>query len=239
VPTEPRTIAGAPPRRLRADAVRNRERLLAAARDVIVEQGADAPLDEIARRAGVGIATLYRRFPDRPALLHGVALDLLSRSAHEASAALDAEPDAFAALARYLHRMLELGISAVMPALIGQLRLDEELLDARRASSRAVLAIVAAAHADGSLRGDVTEGDVGLLLVRLARPLPGPFPPEANRQLAHRHLDLVLDGLRSRAAPSAPLTGPAMTFDDLAAMAEPEARDRRPADPPSTERSTP
>lgn len=239
MPTEPRTIAGAPPRRLRADAVRNRERLLAAARDVIVEQGADAPLDEIARRAGVGIATLYRRFPDRPALLHGVVLDLLSRSAHEASAALDAEPDAFAALARYLHRMLELGISAVMPALIGQLRLDEELLDARRASSRAVLAIVAAAHADGSLRGDVTEGDVGLLLVRLARPLPGPFPPEANRQLAHRHLDLVLDGLRSRAAPSAPLTGPAMTFDDLAAMAEPEARDRRPADPPSTERSTP
>jgi AcrR family transcriptional regulator len=239
VPTEPRTIAGAPPRRLRADAVRNRERLLAAARDVIVEQGADAPLDEIARRAGVGIATLYRRFPDRPALQHEVARDLLSRSAHEASTALAAEPDAFAALARYLHRMLDLGISAVMPALIGQLRLDGELLAARRASSRAVEAFVAAAHADGSLRGDVTEGDVGLLLVRLARPLPGPFPPAANRQLAHRHLDLVLDGLRSQAAPSAPLTGPAMTFDDLAAMAAPAARDRRPPDPRTTERSTP
>jgi AcrR family transcriptional regulator len=237
--TEPRAIAGAPPRRLRADAKRNRERLLAAARDVIVEQGADAPLDEIARRAGVGIATLYRRFPDRPALLHGVALDLLSRSAHEASSALDAEPDAFAALAPYLHRMLDLGISAVMPALIGQLRLDEELLDARRASAKAVAAIVAAARADGSLRGDVTEGDVGLLLVRLARPLPGPFPPEANRQLAHRHLNLVLDGLRSQAAPGAPLAGPAMTFDDLAAMAAPSSRDRRQPDPRPTERSTP
>jgi AcrR family transcriptional regulator len=219
VPTEPRAT-GAPPRRLRADAKRNRGRLLAAARDVIVEQGADAPLDEIARRAGVGIATLYRRFPDRPALLHGVALDLLGRSAAEAGTALAAEPDAFAALARYLHRALDLGISAVMPALIGQLRLDEELLAARRASAGAVEAIVAAARAGGSLRAEVTSGDVGLLLVRLARPLPGPFPPEVNRRLAHRHLDLVLDGLRSRAAPAAPLAGPAMTFDDLAAMAE-------------------
>jgi len=233
VPSEPRATNAAPLRRLRADAVRNRERLLAAARDVIVEQGADAPLDEIARRAGVGIATLYRRFPDRPALLHEVALDLLGRSTHEASTALAAEPDAFAALARYLHRALDLGISAVMPALIGQLRLDEELLTARRASAKAVEAIVAAARADGSLSGDVTSGDVGLLLVRLARPLPGPFPPVVNRRLAHRHLDLVLDGLRSRAAPEAPLAGPAMTFDDLAAMAETAAwpRDGSPPEP--------
>jgi formylglycine-generating enzyme required for sulfatase activity len=50
---------------LRADARRNREQLLVAARDVFVEQGVDAPLDDVARRAGVGIATLYRRFPDR------------------------------------------------------------------------------------------------------------------------------------------------------------------------------
>jgi AcrR family transcriptional regulator len=211
-------VTAATPRRLRADAVRNRERLLAAARDVIVEQGAEAPLDEIARRAGVGIATLYRRFPDRASLLHEVALDLLSRSADEAGSALAAEPDAFAALARYLHRALDLGISAVMPALVGELRMDEELLAARRASAQAVEAIVDAARAEGSLRGDVASGDVGVLLVRLSRPLPGPFPPAVNRSLAHRHLDLVLDGLRSRAAPGAPLAGPAMTFDDLAAM---------------------
>jgi AcrR family transcriptional regulator len=218
VQREPRTVTAAQPRRLRADAVRNRERLLAAARDVIVEQGTEAPLDEIARRAGVGIATLYRRFPDRPSLLREVALDLLGRSAHEAGTALAAEPDAFAALARYLHRALDLGISAVMPALVGELRPDEELLAGRRASARAVEAIVTAARAEGSLRGDVASGDVGVLLVRLSRPLPGPFPPEVNRRLAHRHLDLVLDGLRSRAAPEAPLAGPAMTFDDLAAM---------------------
>jgi AcrR family transcriptional regulator len=79
---------------MREDARRNRERLLVAARDAFVEHGAGAPLDDIARRAGVGIATLYRRFPDRPALQRQVALDLLDRSAREAAAALAAEPDA-------------------------------------------------------------------------------------------------------------------------------------------------
>jgi AcrR family transcriptional regulator len=239
VQREPLTAAA--PRRLRADAVRNRERLLAAAREVIVERGPEAPLEDIARRAGVGIATLYRRFPDRPTLLHEVALDLLGRSASEAASALAAEPDAFAALARYLHRALDLGISAVMPALVGELRIDEELQAARRASAEAVEAIVAAARAEGSLRGDVASGDVGVLLVRLSRPLPGPFPPEVNRSLAHRHLDLVLDGLRSRSAPEAPLAGPAMTLDDLAAMPgsawPPDAPNPQPRT--RSERSTP
>src|SRR5207244_4482440 len=78
---------------LRADARRNREQLLAAARDVFVEHGADAPLDEVARRAGVGIATLYRRFPDRESLMRGLALDILGRAAHEARPALADEPD--------------------------------------------------------------------------------------------------------------------------------------------------
>jgi AcrR family transcriptional regulator len=203
---------------MREDARRNRERLLVAARDAFVEHGAGAPLDDIARRAGVGIATLYRRFPDRPALQRQVALDLLDRSAREAAAALAAEPDAFAALARYLHRALDLRISAVMPVLVGELRMDEELLAARRASAEAVEAVVAAAHAEGSLRADATSGDVGMLLVRLSRPLPGPFPPDLNRRLAHRHLDLLLDGLRPPAPPGAPLPGPALSFEDLAAM---------------------
>jgi AcrR family transcriptional regulator len=207
---------------MREDARRNRERLLAAARDVFVEQGANAPLDDIARRAGVGIATLYRRFPDRPALLRQVALDLLGRSAHEANAALASEPDAFGALARYLHRALDLRIAAVMPVLVGQLQTDEELFAARRASSEAVDRIIAAAHADGSLRPDAASGDVGMLLVRLSRPLPGPFPPTVDHRLAHRHLELLLDGLRPPASPGAPLPGPAMTFEDLAAMPPPE-----------------
>jgi AcrR family transcriptional regulator len=212
---------------MREDARRNRERLLAAARDVFVERGAGAPLDEVARRAGVGIATLYRRFPDRPALQRQVALDLLGRSAHEAGAALAEEPDAFAALARYLRRALDLRIAGVMPVLVGRLRPDEEVLAARRASAAAVEALVAAAHAEGSLRPEATSGDVGMLLVRLSRPLPGPFPPAVDHRLAHRHLELALEGLRPPATPGAALPGPALTFEDLAAMA-PDDRGRTP-----------
>jgi AcrR family transcriptional regulator len=208
------------PRRMRADALRNRRRLLDAARDAVIELGAGAPLDEIARRAGVGIGTLYRRFPDRRALLREVALDLLHRSAHEGSTALASEPDAFAALARYMHRALDLRIAAAMPALVGQLQMeqDDELVAARNASVGPLDRIIAAAHADGTLRRDVASGDIGLLLVRLTRPLPGPFPPAVHQGLAHRHLDLVLAGLRQPNHPAAALPDPAMTFDDLRGM---------------------
>jgi AcrR family transcriptional regulator len=209
-----------PPRRMRADALRNRERLLDAARDAVIEHGSNAPLDDIARRAGVGIGTLYRRFPDRPALLRQVALDLLIRSAHEGNAALAEEPDAFAALARYMHRALDLRIAAAMPALVGQLQMhrDQELIAARRASVEPLDKIISGAHAEGSLRPEVASGDIGLLLVRLTRPLPGPIPPEVNDRMAHRHLDLVLSGMRSSNPSRAPLPGPAMTFSDLRAM---------------------
>src|SRR5215472_13671071 len=66
-----------PPRPLRADARDNRFRLLEAARDAFIDRGPDAPLEEIARRAGTGIATLYRRFPDRRSLMRDVVLDAI------------------------------------------------------------------------------------------------------------------------------------------------------------------
>jgi AcrR family transcriptional regulator len=72
------------------------------ARDVFVEQGVDVPLENIAQRAGVGIATLYRRFPDRLALTRAVALFVLLQVAAEARAALAEERDSFQALRRYL-----------------------------------------------------------------------------------------------------------------------------------------
>jgi AcrR family transcriptional regulator len=71
---------------VRVDAVRNRERLLKAAREVFVEQGVDVPLEDIVKRVGVGIATLYRRFPDRVALMRAVALHVLVQVAAEARA---------------------------------------------------------------------------------------------------------------------------------------------------------
>jgi AcrR family transcriptional regulator len=126
-------------RPLRADARRNREQLLAAARDVFVEQGPGAPLDEIAKRAGVGIATLYRRFPDRESLMRTVLLDVLGRVGHQARLAQAEEPDAFSALVRYMHEAVDLRIAAVIPALLGQVTLeDEETLGAREAAATPV-----------------------------------------------------------------------------------------------------
>jgi AcrR family transcriptional regulator len=202
--------------RLRADAHRNREHLLAAARDVFVELGADAPLDEVARRAGVGIATLYRRFPDRTSLQRAVALDVLARAAEVASRAEAEESDAWGALSRYMHGALDLRISAVMPALLDTISFeDDEFTRAREAAVAPVLRIIAAGQLAGQLRGDIAFGDVGLLLVRLSRPLPGPLPPELDLRLAHRHLDLVLGAFRATPSPQAELSGPRLSLSEL------------------------
>ena len=199
--------------RLRADARRNREQLLVAARDVFVEQGADAPLDDVARRAGVGIATLYRRFPDREALMRAVALDVLERVGAEARLAMAEEPDAFKALVRYMHRALDFRIAAVMPALLGRISFetDPEVLRAREWAVEPVVRMIELAQGDGSLRSDIAFGDIGLMLVRISRPLPGPFPRPLDERLAHRHVELLVQGLHSEG----PLPGPGLDLEAL------------------------
>lgn len=213
---------------LRADARRNRERILVAARDIFVDQGPGAPLEEIATRAGVGIATLYRRFPDRRSLTRAVVLDVMSRVEQEARHALAEEPEPFQALARYLHRALDLRVSAVMPALLGQVSFDEaEIRQYRNESSALMQQMIDGAQAAGTLRPDVTFADIGLMLTRLARPLPGPIPRELNDRLARRHLVLLLDGLRPGGDRSSdPLPGPAMTLADLQALSPRITRSR-------------
>src|SRR5256885_5074480 len=130
-------------RPLRADARQNRERIVAAALDVFVELGAGAALEEIARRAGTGIATLYRRFPDRQALIRAVVLDALQRTAEQARQAAGEEPDPFVALARYMHRAIDVRTAAVIPALLGEIPFgDEEITRARQAGPAAVQALV-------------------------------------------------------------------------------------------------
>jgi AcrR family transcriptional regulator len=203
-------------RPLRADARHNRTRLLDAARDVFVELGSRAPLDEVARRAGTGIGTLYRHFPDREALQRAVVLDALQRTADEARAALDQERDPFRALVRYMHRVLDIRIAAVIPALFGDVDLeDEQIRQIRHEGSTVLDDLVSAAHRAGTLRKDITSADIGLLTVRLSRPLPGPFSREQNDELAHRHLGLLVEGLRPRPGRPVAISGPAMSMRDL------------------------
>src|SRR5262245_31125912 len=182
---------------MRSDALRNRERLLNAARDAFVVQGVDVPLEDIAQRAGVGIATLYRRFPDRAALMRAVALHVLAQVAAEARAALAEEGDSFQALARYLHRALDLRIAAVMPVLGGRVDLehDNELKQARDHLASLFETMVRAAWRSGQLRTDIGLGDVGLMVIRLARPLPGAMTRELDDAAAHRRLHIMLDSL--------------------------------------------
>ena len=210
---------------LRADARDNRLRLLEAARDAFIDRGPGAPLEEIARRAGTGIATLYRRFPDRRALIREVVLDALQRTAHEALQAAGEEPDPFAALARYMHRAIDMRTAAVISALLGEIPFgDEEITRARQAAPAEVQALVDAAHRAGTLRPDVTSADIGILIVRLSRPLPGGFPPDVQHRLSHRHLNLLIDSLRTTARQPAELGGPALTLADLRQFPQPETR---------------
>lgn len=197
----------------RADAVRNRERILAAAREMLVETGAEAPLDEIARRAGVGNATLYRHFPDRAALVHHVVLYVMDRVTAQAEDSLAEEPDAFAALCRFTHAAADERIGALCPMLSADFDRDHpELLAARDALEAAVETLVATGQREGLLRTDIGVGDLMVALSQLSRPLPGTDCMGADR-FVHRHLQLFLDGLR---APSrSQLPGAATTLQDL------------------------
>ena len=159
---------------------------------------------------------MYRRFPNRQALLRAVVLDALAHSGAAAAAALEESPDAFGALARYMHAALDIKVAAVIPALMDQVDLeDPEMRTARDRASAPAVEIVEAAHAEGSLRPEVTFGDVGLMIVRLANPLPGSFPADLGRRLAHRHLELLLAGLRVGSRLEGDLDDAGLTLEDL------------------------
>lgn len=202
--------------RMRADAQRNRQLILDAARDVFITDGPDAPLDDIARRAGVGIATLYRRFPDRDALIRGVVLDTF---AVMAAAVADAEAhgtDDFDALRRFMHAALDARIGATMPALAGRVVFDDELDGPRLALAEPVQRLLSGAQAAGLVRPDVAFGDITLMVMRLCRPLPAITKLLVDDDLAHRHLDIYLDGLRGDGAPGrSELPPPKVTFADF------------------------
>lgn len=199
--------------RLRADALRNRERIIAAARETVVEFGAEVPLDEIARRAGVGNATLYRHFADRQELIHHVTLSVMSRTADRAERALAEEPDAFRALTRFAHDAVEERIGALCPMLSDSIDRDHpDLLAARDRLEAAVEAVMGAARDSGRLRPDIAVGDLMVALTQLTRPLPGSSCMDFDK-FVHRHLQLFLDGLQAPARSELP--GSAATFEDL------------------------
>ena len=120
-PRTPRPArASRAPRAPRADAVRNRERIVAAARDLFTEVGSQAPIDEVARRAGIGNATVYRHFPDRDALILGVVRHVVKRTGDRAEQAIAEAGESFEALSRFVHACADEQIGAVCVILEGE-----------------------------------------------------------------------------------------------------------------------
>ena len=199
--------------RLRADASRNRERIVNAARELIVEFGPEVPLDEVARRAGVGNATLYRHFSDRTELVRQVTLSVMARTTERAEEALAQEPDAFSALRRFVFEAAEERIGALCSMVSNAFDAQdpEATIEVARLE-RSIAAIMDRAQSSGQLRDDIAVGDLMVALTQLTRPLPGTGCVGFDR-FVHRHLQLFLDGLRAPAR--SVLGGTAATLEDL------------------------
>lgn len=199
--------------RPRADALRNRERIVTAAREMFVEFGPEVPFDDIARRAGVGNATVYRNFPDRDALVREVVCSVMDRTAEAAEQALAETGDAFAALERFVHAAADERISALCPMVATTFDKHHPDLEAsRQRVERLVEEVMDRAKAAGQLRTDVDHGDLMIIVAQLGRPPAGANCLSMDR-FVHRHLQLFLDGLRAPARSTLP--GSAVTMEDL------------------------
>ncbi|MGW1604579.1 TetR/AcrR family transcriptional regulator [Streptomyces eurythermus] len=201
--------------RPRADAVRNRERIVGAAREMLVEHGPDVPLDEIARRAGVGNATVYRNFPDRDALVREVVCSVMDRTAAVAELALAESGDAFTALEYFVHAAADERIGALCPMVSGTFDQHHPDLEASRERvERLIEEVMGRAKAAGQLRPDVGVGDLMIAVGQLSRPPAGTDCPRGDR-FVHRLLQLFLDGLRAPARSALP--GEALSIKELRA----------------------
>jgi AcrR family transcriptional regulator len=179
-------------RPMRADARRNYDKLVAAARAVFTEDGTSAPLEDVAERAGVGIGTLYRHFPTRQALLEAVYVDEVEAMARAADD-LSALPP-WDALSQWLHQYVGFAATkrALNEALLEAAPDSTVLLSCRTAIAHAGTALIERAQGAGVVRADANFMDVGRLVSGIA------MVPTADPEQQQRMLELALDGLRYR-----------------------------------------
>lgn len=187
--------AGNPP--ARADAQRNRRRLLDAAIEVVLEVGGEPSRDAVAQRAGVGIGTLYRHFPDQQQLLRAVALEVIDRAIEQGETALVEAATGGEALRRYMHAAIDTGLSAVN--IVHPLIDDPDWPDRRAAAQDVLDRLIQTAERDGAINSDVTATDVALAAIRFCRPLAVGLDVADERAIAHQQLDRYLDGLAAGA----------------------------------------
>ncbi len=183
-------------RPLRADARRNRERILESARRVFAEYGADAQIDDVARQAGVGVGTVYRHFPTKEALLVELLREKFQLFGARAREALEQDGEPFAVLEDLLRRNAGTAASdaAVQQALAGA---DEHIWMQAEAERQELVAVtgelIARARRAGTIRKDVDANDIGMLMCGVCSTMGG--KPGFDWR---RHLELVIDMLRVR-----------------------------------------
>ena len=178
---------------MRADALKNRRRLIEVTVELILEVGGDPARDAIAGRAGVGIGTLYRHFPDQQSLLHAVARHVLELSIASGEALLESSQDSVDTLRRYMHAALDHGIGVVN--IIHPLLEKRDWPDLTARARTMLHTLVERVMEEGRVRSDLSERDIVFALIRFARPLAVGLPWAEERKIAHRHLDFYIDGL--------------------------------------------
>lgn len=193
VPTRPASPASATERPMRADARRNYAALVDAARAALAEHGAEAPLEEIARRAGVGIGTLYRHFPHRLDLFEAVYREDVDELAYAADT-LSGSSSAWDALEQWLAVFVDYAANkrVMFQELIDAIGKDSELLTySRQVIDTSMTKVLTQAQEAGVARTDVQPSDL-LRLVGGCSMMPNLEPDQQERMLR-----IVLDGLRT------------------------------------------
>ena len=201
-------------RPLRADAERNRAKILEAAADVFASAGLEATLHDVAARAQVGVGTVYRRFPDKEALL-GALFDDKLRAVIDVAQRATRERDSWQGLVGFLRALTQMQSEnrGLHEVLNGSEYCQERVTEAREAFAPLVEHLLSRAQADGYVRLDLEPSDLTVILLMLNA--VALFSHEVHPDLWERQLELLLEGLRARPGQS-PLSRPALTDDELA-----------------------
>jgi AcrR family transcriptional regulator len=157
---------------LRSDAAANRERVLAAAAVAIRRNGERVPMAEIAAAAGVGVGTLYRRYPTRAHLLDALSQRSYRLVLEHARAAAASRGSAIAALTRFFEQTISARDDLILPLHGGPVSLDENTVALRTEISDLLEEVLDRGRAEGTIRPDVTAIDIIITGAMLAQPLP-------------------------------------------------------------------
>jgi AcrR family transcriptional regulator len=201
-------------RPLRRDAERNRQRILKAAAEVFTERGLDVSLDEVARHAGVGVGTVYRRFGTKEDLVEALFVDRIEEVAGLAEEAAKV-PDPWSGLVCFMERAAELmaGDVGLRQMLMFATYGGDSTWYARQRNAPLVQRLLERAQAAGQVRSDLRSTDIPFIVFVLTE--AAQFARQISPEIWRRYLTLVIDGLRPGREGVTPLPVPALLPEEF------------------------